>query len=164
MADAVINSRDYVHVAVVYFCHNGVYPYGQFVMSLRGQNCRDEHGKWDIGGGEVEPGDSVEETLRKELKEEYGAEPRNILFLGYREAVNTCNGQEVQWVYLDFKVEVDPATVKNGEPHKFDDVRWFTEKELPPVDRLHAGMPGFLKKYHGKIFPRDTEHDSPGCL
>lgn len=38
---------DYIGVCVVYLCHDGQ---GNFVMNKRGKNCRDEVGKWDIGG------------------------------------------------------------------------------------------------------------------
>ena len=59
---------DFIGVTVVYFCHDGN---GKFIMAKRSKNTRDEHGKWDIGGGGVEFGESVEKTLRKEIKEEY---------------------------------------------------------------------------------------------
>lgn len=38
---------DYTGVAVVYYCHDGA---GKFVMAKRSGNCRDEQGRWDIGG------------------------------------------------------------------------------------------------------------------
>ena len=38
-------------------------------MSKRSVNARDEHGKWDIGAGGIELGQTVEETLEKEIKE-----------------------------------------------------------------------------------------------
>ena len=40
--------EDYIGVSVVYFCHDGK---GNFVMAKRSENCRDEIGNWDIGGG-----------------------------------------------------------------------------------------------------------------
>jgi 8-oxo-dGTP pyrophosphatase MutT (NUDIX family) len=71
---------DYIGVCVMYFCHDGT---GRFVMQLRGTNCRDEHNRWDIGGGGVEFGDTVENTLHKEIKEEYSTSVLNFEFLGF---------------------------------------------------------------------------------
>lgn len=50
---------DFIGVGVVYFCHDGK---GSVFMSKRGQNARDERGRWDIGGGAMDFGSSVEET------------------------------------------------------------------------------------------------------
>ena len=68
--------EDYTGVAVVYFCHDGK---GNFLLNKRGVNCRDEHGTWDPGGGGIEFGDTVENSLRKEIKEEYCTDVINRL-------------------------------------------------------------------------------------
>ena len=54
---------DFVGISVVLFC----YANGKFLMARRGNNSRDEHGKWDIGAGGIEWGDSAEQTLRNEV-------------------------------------------------------------------------------------------------
>ena len=56
---------DYTGVTIVYFCHDGQ---GRFLLSKRGVNCRDEQGTWDPGGGGLEFGDTVENTLKKEIE------------------------------------------------------------------------------------------------
>jgi 8-oxo-dGTP pyrophosphatase MutT (NUDIX family) len=61
---------DHIGVSVVFLCHDGK---GNFLFHKRSDACRDEQGTWDCGGGGVELGDSVEDTLRKEIMEEYGA-------------------------------------------------------------------------------------------
>ncbi len=53
---------DYIGVTASYLAHDGN---GRYVMTKRGQNCRDEQGTWDFGGGGVDLGDSVEETIIK---------------------------------------------------------------------------------------------------
>src|SRR6185295_6821186 len=62
---------DHIGVTVVYFCHDGK---GNVLMAKRSANTRDEQGRWDIGGGGVEFGDTVEDTLRKKIKEEYNCD------------------------------------------------------------------------------------------
>ncbi|OGI60267.1 hypothetical protein A2641_00530 [Candidatus Nomurabacteria bacterium RIFCSPHIGHO2_01_FULL_37_25] len=56
---------DYTGVTVVYFCHDGK---GNVVFSKRNENCRDEHGAWDIGGGGVEFGDSKDKLSKFYVK------------------------------------------------------------------------------------------------
>ena len=138
--------EDYIAVGVVYYCHDGQ---GNFLMSKRSINCRDEHGAWDPGGGGIELHDTVENTLRKEIKEEYCTEVLNFEFLGYRDVRRINNGKPTHWIALDFKVLVDRSKVKNGEPHKFDDLQWFTLDNLPSP--LHSQMPNFIKLYEKKL-------------
>ncbi len=137
---------DFVGVAVVYFCHDGK---GKFIMAKRNANCRDEHGNWDIGGGLVEFGDELVDTLKKEIKEEYCTDVVDYEFLGYRDVHREHAGKKTHWIALDFKVLVDPAKVGNGEPHKFDEVKWFTLDNLPL--NVHSQLPNFLKLYCDKL-------------
>jgi 8-oxo-dGTP diphosphatase len=139
---------DFVGVSVVYFCHDGK---GNFVMAKRSRNARDEQGKWDIGAGGVEVEDSVEETLRKEIMEEYCAEVLEFEFMGYRDVHRKHNGVSTHWIALDFKVLVNPGQVKIGEPHKFDEIKWFTLDNLPKDAEIHSQLPFFLKKYKDKL-------------
>lgn len=138
--------EDYTGIAVVYAVHDGK---GNYLLNKRSANCRDEHGTWDPGGGGVDFGDTVDDTLRKELKEEYLAEPLEIEFLGFRDVHRTHDGRPTHWVALDFKVLVDPAGVGNGEPHKFDEIGWFRLDALPSP--LHSQYPFFLEKYRDRL-------------
>ena len=137
---------DYIGVCVVYFCHDGK---GNFLMNKRSKNCRDEHGTWDQGGGGLEFGDSVEETLKKEVKEEYCTDILKSEFLGFRDVHREHNGKKTHWIALDFKLLVDRNKVKNGEPEKFDEIKWFTLDSLPSP--LHSQTPKFLKLYAKKL-------------
>ncbi|MEX0930191.1 MAG: NUDIX domain-containing protein [Candidatus Paceibacterota bacterium] len=119
---------DYPGVTVVFFCHDGQ---GNYVLAKRGKNCRDEHGCWDPGGGGVEHGAGVEETLRKEVAEEYCTDILEHEFLGYHDIFREIEGKRTHWIALTFKVLVDKDKVANGEPHKFDAVEWFRMDNLP---------------------------------
>lgn len=137
---------DYIGVTVSYICHDGK---GNFVMSKRGQNCRDERGTWDFGGGGVDFGDTVEQTLLKELKEEYCVDPIKYEFMGYYDLFREHEGKKTHWIALNFLVLVNPAQVQNGEPHKFDEVRWVQLDNLPQP--LHPAMNLFIGKYKDKL-------------
>ncbi len=134
---------DYVGVTVTFICHDGS---GNFLMQLRGKNCRDEQGTWDVGGGGLELHDTVEHTLLKEIKEEYSVLCGETQFLGYRDMHRIDNGVPTHWVALDHLVHVDREKVKNGEPHKFDDIGWFTLDTLPT--QLHSGAKAMLERYN----------------
>ena len=135
-------------MTIVYFCHDGK---GNFVMGKRSQKARDENGHWDIGAGGLELHDTVEQTLRKEIMEEYCTEVLDFEFLGFRDVHRQHNGKPTYWIALDFKVLVDPGKVRNGEPHKFDEVRWFNKQTVPKEDRQHSQLPHFLEKYKDRL-------------
>ena len=138
--------EDYTGVTVVYFCHDGK---GNFLLNKRSVNCRDEHGTWDPGGGGLEFGDTVENSLRKEIKEEYCTDVLEYEFLGYRDVHRENNGKKTHWVALDFKVLIDRSRVANGEPHKFDAVEWFTLDKFPTP--LHSQLAKAIGLYKGRL-------------
>jgi 8-oxo-dGTP diphosphatase len=134
--------EDYTGVTVCYLCHDGR---GNYILNKRSNQARDEHGRWDAGGGGLEFNDTVENTLRKEIKEEYCTDVISYQFLGFRDVHRVNNGRPTHWIALDFKVLVDQEKVKNGEPHKFDEIGWFKLGEFPQP--LHSQFPFFLEKY-----------------
>jgi len=141
-----IKGVDFTGVAVVYFCHDGN---GKFVMAKRSKNARDENGRWDIGAGGVEFGERIEDTLRKEIMEEYCTDVLDYEFLGYRDMHREHEGKKTHWIALDFKVRVDPSKVRIGEPHKFDEIGWFKLENMPT--NIHSQLPNFLRLHKGKL-------------
>ncbi len=137
---------DYTGVTIVYLCHDGE---GNVLLNKRSTACRDEHGTWDPGGGGLEFGDTIEDTLQKEIAEEYCTDVLEYEFLGYRDVHREHDNVRTHWIALDFKVLINREMVQNGEPHKFDDVQWFTLDSLP--EPLHSQFPNFLKLYKDKI-------------
>jgi 8-oxo-dGTP diphosphatase len=137
---------DYPGITISFICHDGK---GNYLMNKRSKNCRDEHGAWDFGGGGLDLGDSIEETLLKELKEEYCIEPISYNFLGYKELFREHEGQKTHWISFDFLVLVDREKVKNGEPHKFEEIGWFKLDDLPKP--LHSAAPIILEKFKDKL-------------
>ena len=138
--------EDYVGVTIVFLCHDGE---GNYFLSKRSANCRDEHGRWCPGGGGLEFGDTPENTLRKEIREEYGTEVLDHEFLGFRDVHREHEGKPTHWIALDFKVCIDRAQAHNAEPHKFDDVGWFRLEEFP--EPLHSQFPLVLDRYRDRL-------------
>ena len=137
---------DFTGITIIYFCHDGN---GNYLMNKRSVNCRDEQGKWDCGGGALEFGDSFENTIKREIKEEYNAEVIDFEFLGFRDVHRENNGIKSHWIALDFKVLVKKEGVKNGEPHKFDEIGWFKINEIP--EPLHSQLKFTINKYKDKL-------------
>ena len=142
----MIKGIDYIGVSIVFFCHDGK---GNILMQKRGQNTRDEKGRWDIGAGSIEFGHSIEHTLKKEILEEYGTDVLAYEFLGNREVLRHMEGQDTHWITFDYKVLVNRELAKNAEPHKLDEVGWFTLGTLPAP--THSQLSLFLEKYKDKL-------------
>ena len=137
---------DHIGVAVSYYCHDGR---GKYLMNKRGVNSRDEHGAWDFGGGGIEFGEKIEETLRRELKEEYCVEHITYSFIGFNDNFREQNDKKVHWIQFHYLVLVDPNEVKNGEPDKHDEIGWFTIDNLPSP--LHSQTLKELEMYKDKL-------------
>jgi len=133
---------DYTGITVVYLCHDGK---GHILLNKRSEKCRDEHHRWDPGGGKLEFGSTIEDTLKREIKEEYCADVLDFQFLGYQDVHRVHEGKKTHWIAMHFLVHVDPDTVANGEPEKFEAIGWFTLDTLPSP--LHSQLPAFLEKY-----------------
>ena len=139
---------DHIGNSVIFFCHDGK---GRFLMGKRSQNSRDEKGRWDIGGGGIELHDTVENTLKKEIMEEYCTEVLGFELLGYRDVHRVNDGEATHWIALDFKVLVNPDQVQIGEPHKLDALEWFTLDSMPAMEESHSQWPEFLKLYKHRL-------------
>jgi ADP-ribose pyrophosphatase YjhB (NUDIX family) len=138
---------DHIGISVIFFCHDGK---GNFLLSKRTSKSRDEHGRWDPGGGGVNFGEPILNALKREVKEEYCADILKAEFLGFRDVFRTDEKKrKTHWLAIDYKVLVNPKQVKNGEPKKSDGFGWFTLKKLPKP--AHSQFPFFIKKYRKQL-------------
>ncbi len=134
-------------ITTVFFCHDGR---GNLFLAKRSNNARDEHGRWDPGGGGLKHGQAVEENMLREVKEEYGVEPLESEFIGYIDAFRKSQeGLPTHWVAMCFAVKVDPAKVKINEPKMVDDSGWFSLEKLPQP--LHSQFDYFMNKHGRKL-------------
>lgn len=119
---------DYIGITVSFRCHDGQ---GNYVMVRRGQNCRDERGCWDFGGGGLKFGETIEECLLREIQEEYGTKPESYEFIGHKELHRTHEGLPTHWLQFQYRVLLDRKKVVNNEPDNHDELGWFTLDNLP---------------------------------
>ncbi len=127
---------DHIGVTAVAVVHDGK---GKILLQKRGPHARDEHGHWDVVGGAVEFGETIIETMQRELLEEIGAVPQEIKFLNFFDAHRHQNGQQTHWVAVVHTVLVEPNTITIREPHKIAEIGWFTADSLPKP--LHSQFP-----------------------
>lgn len=139
---------DFIGVTCVFFCHDGK---GNLLMHKRSQNCRDERGNWDVGGGSLEFGESFEEGTRREIKEEYCCDVSDLKFVEARNVLRVNHeNKKTHWIALLFVAKVDPKQVKIGEPDAMEEIGWFTEKSWP--EPMHS----YFYSCYGVVRPHIT--------
>ncbi len=119
---------DCIGVAISFVLHDGS---GKVLLHKRGEKCRDEQGKWDTGGGALEFGESFEDCVTREVKEEFCCDVLGLKFLGTLNVLREHNGSPTHWVSVCFAIKIDPTQVCNGEPEKIEELGWFLPDDLP---------------------------------
>ena len=130
-ADEEVNLRrgiDHIGVSAVSIIHDGN---GKILLMKRGPKARDERGRWDVCGGAIEFGESIDEAIKREVFEELCVKPQDIDFLTVYDALREHESNKTHWIAIVHAVKVDPKKVKIGEPHKIDEIGWFDSKTLP---------------------------------
>ena len=119
---------DYTGITVAFLCHDGQ---GNYVMHRRSQNCRDEHGRWDFGGGALHFNETIERCLEREVKEEFSVSILSANYLGHNQIFREQEGVATHWICFYYQVHVDRDKVVNNEPDKHDEMNWFKLDNLP---------------------------------
>jgi mutator protein MutT len=105
---------------------------GKVFIALRGKKAKNERGKWEIPGGSVEFGETLEQALQREIMEEYGIEIELVELLGVYDHIIADEKQH--WVAPSYICKLTKGTPKIMEPEKCDAIGWFTceeAKKLP---------------------------------
>ncbi|MBU0660963.1 NUDIX domain-containing protein [Patescibacteria group bacterium] len=101
----------------------------EVLLLKRGKSSKNEIGVWSKVGGAVEFGDTVEETLIKEAKEEIDCDIEIIQFINYTNHIIKKEGQH--WVSFNFVAKIIHGTPKIMEPTKCSEMAWFPLDALP---------------------------------
>lgn len=133
---------DFTGVTTPFYCTDGK---GKFLFHKRSKQYRDEQGAWDAGGGRLQFGQDVEESVLREVREEYGCEGKILEQLPAHSIHRMHDGKQTHWLAVPFFVLVNPEEAKNNEPEKIDEIGWFSLASLPQP--LHTGFQQTLKKY-----------------
>ena len=109
---------------------------GSRLLACRRTSPAETAGRWELPGGKVEPGETPEAALVREVREELGVE---ILVSAWLAAEAAIADRLVLRAAL--------ATIVDGEPVpvEHDEVRWLGADELDTVDWLEPDRP-FLEE------------------
>src|SRR5438876_6277958 len=101
---------------------------GRCLVLRRSASSRNHAGKWEFPGGKVDPGETFDVALLREVMEETG------LDIELASAFGTCESglADKQIVYLIMEGTAASADVRLSSEH--DDYKWATPTELDDID------------------------------
>jgi 8-oxo-dGTP diphosphatase len=102
---------------------------GALLMLKRAANSKSNPGKWELPGGKPNKGESFEESLRREVREETGFE------INIYQSVGTAD-QEVSGYHVVHVILI--ATIRSGGlciSHEHSEFRWVKLSEICDLDR-----------------------------
>lgn len=83
---------------------------------------------WDIFGGHIEPNETKEQTLQRELEEELGIITTSIEFLeSYQDKEPTFGYDYIHHIYI---VKLWQGIPKNKNTNEHENIGWFSKEEL----------------------------------
>ncbi len=135
---------DYIGVTCVFYCYDSK---GRLLLHKRSKNCRDEIGRWDAGGGSMKFGETFEQAVRREVREELCVDIEKLTFVDVNNVIRNHNGRKTHWIAVLFACLIDPKKVKNGDPKKITEIDWFYPNKLPkPLHSMYLTHLEFVKK------------------
>jgi 8-oxo-dGTP diphosphatase len=100
---------------------------GKVLLGLRAPWKKAWPCHWDSIGGRVEEGESLEEALIREIREEVGVLPTKLTLVAkVREPRPDLYGDALHHVYAVTRWEGDPANICN----EHTELRWFSLEEM----------------------------------
>ncbi len=96
-------------------------------------------GKWICPGGKLELGESIEDGIRREVKEETNLEIKLTTPLVPFERIVESEGQvELHVIYIDYLAETDSENQALIPDSDVGEARWVPRNELPDIwEELH---------------------------
>lgn len=125
---------------------------GRILLTRRGPDLPYAPGLWHAGvAGKVEPGEDVVTAALRESAEELdiGVSADDLRFV---HVVHDGRGPR-GWVHFFFLCHEWTGVPRNREPHKHDEIRWWSPDE-PPVDMVDYCAAALRRILAGEVFSR----------
>lgn len=103
-------------------------PEGKFLLARRGWKAKNEQGKWEFPGGTIEFGDTMSDTIVRELKEELDIEIELLEHLPPIDHIIPEEGQH--WVTSGFISRIVSGEPRIVENEKCEEIGWFSLEEI----------------------------------
>lgn len=121
----------------------------RILLGRRAANRQSWPDAWDVIGGHCEPGETPEQTLARELREELGVTPTTWHRLA--EIESPGDGPCEAFRFLLFAVTAWEGNPENRDHLEHSEVAWFTAEEACRLDGLaHAGYPAVFREIAGE--------------
>jgi 8-oxo-dGTP diphosphatase len=105
---------------------------GEILLEKRGNEPA--RGQWTIPGGVVEVGESLQNALLRETKEETGLDVKSSALIDVVDQVHLDRDRKIEYHYIiiDYVVEVKPGELKTGSDA--DELVWVPLGEVEAYD------------------------------
>jgi 8-oxo-dGTP diphosphatase len=143
---------DYIGVGVGAAIFDGE---GRLFITKRGPKAKNERGKWEVPGGGVDFGETFEQAIKREMKEENDIEIEVIELLGIYDHIIPDEGQH--WVSPTYICRIVAGEPKILEPDKCAEIGWFTieEAEQLPLSIITRHDIEVLKQKYPKGYRKE---------
>jgi 8-oxo-dGTP diphosphatase len=101
----------------------------EILLMKRGKNSKNDVGYWAKPGGSIEFGETAVAMIKREIKEEINIELDIWGELPHTDHIVKKEGQ--YWMAINFLANYKKGKIKNMEPHKCDELKWFSLKKMP---------------------------------
>ncbi|MCR4329241.1 MAG: NUDIX domain-containing protein [Candidatus Roizmanbacteria bacterium] len=118
---------DYIGISVGAMIFNDE---NELFLTKRGEHVTNERGCWEIPGGKVEFGETLQQAIKREIQEEYGVAIE--LIQQFPAANHLIPNEKQHWVPTTFLAQFkNSQKPKILEPDKCDGIGWFPLNKLP---------------------------------
>ncbi|MBI5614596.1 NUDIX domain-containing protein [Candidatus Gottesmanbacteria bacterium] len=118
---------DYIGVAVGVFIINDE---GKVFLTKRSKHATNERGTWEIPGGKVNFGETLQDAAKREAKEEYDIDIKIIKQFPAQD--HFIPEEKQHWVPTSFHCKIiGDKMPRIMEPDKCDEIGWFSFDALP---------------------------------
>lgn len=123
----------------------------EVLLKKRSKKSRNEIGKWEKPGGTIDFGEYSVQAMKREIKEEVNA---NVDIWGLLPHTDHILKKEKQhWIALNYLANVKSDMIKNMEPDKCDELKWFSLNKLPKnlAQPTRESIKNYLKGKYIKV-------------
>lgn len=106
-------------------------------------------GFWRVPGGRLDFGEKVEDTLKREMKEELNIGIEIIKFLGFGQdtVISTRKKIEASRLLLYFECKIKEGAIKPIAPDEISEMKWLSLNEIKKHKNLEPGMIDFFRRF-----------------